>query len=229
MAKKTNWILLTLSATLALSACTRGGVSVEKTQLTEDTKFFEVEKPSVTVTEDKNFKAYTTWFFSCVPEVKTSVVKSEDTPGASTVTLRVDSIDFQIGCPVKIWISKEAKPEVREHEKGHVEICKRLYDRSEAVVREIGEALVGQTYYGMGADLAEAERTTRARILGDLSVRFRERTPAQCEEVSSRFDRLTEKHMGDKEWTVDKLVKQSFADTVDNAVVTIKGGKESGK
>lgn len=142
------------------------------------------------VIKDPNYDAFTIWFYHCFADFQTEDEHIDDTVGASTVRVKIKSVQVRLSCPVTIWLAQDSTALVREHEKGHVYICRKVYDRAPAVVKEAASAVVGKSYNGMGRTVAEARRMAIAQAEGDIALVFREKVVDLADEISTSYDKL---------------------------------------
>jgi hypothetical protein len=124
----------------SLASCSNGDVSqpvsVTAAPLAVHTSHFKDSKSrdfrslDQSVVKDPNYDAFTIWFYHCFADFQTEDEHIDDTVGASTVRLKIKSVQVRLSCPVTIWLAQDSTALVREHEKGHVYICRKVYDRA---------------------------------------------------------------------------------------------------
>ncbi|MFA7338967.1 MAG: hypothetical protein WC028_19430 [Candidatus Obscuribacterales bacterium] len=156
----------------------------------KDSKSREFRSLDENVTKDPNYDAFTIWFYHCFADFQTQDEHIDDTVGASTVRLKIKAVQIRLSCPITIWLAQDSSALVREHENGHVYICRKVYDRAPVVVRQAAAAVVGKSYNGMGKNLAEARRMAIAQAEGDIALAFREKIVDFADEISTSYDRL---------------------------------------
>lgn len=185
-------------------------VSIKKVPLDLQTVYFE-DKPELEhQRKDMNYDAFTKWFFHCDVELKTKDLKRDDTKGASSVTLAVEHVQIKLSCPVQMCISKKTESQVVDHERGHVDICRRFYELSEAEVRKACEAVMGQEFYGMGATPEEARKMALDMAYQMLGGMYQQSIILPCEATSAKFDQLSLRYLGDSRKTSKVLVDMAM-------------------
>jgi hypothetical protein len=64
----------------------------------------------------------------------TEDIERDDTAGAS-VLIKVKSVAMDLSCPIKLYISKTAPKETHDHEQGHIELCRKIYNLAPEAAR----------------------------------------------------------------------------------------------
>jgi hypothetical protein len=186
-----------------LSACTGTNnngsgrpVSVVVAPMAVHTSYFKDKQSNdfrsldQSVSKDPNFDAFTLWFYHCFADFQTEDEHVDDTAGASSVRLKIKSLQVRLSCPVTVWMSHDASALVRAHEKGHVFICRKIYDIAPAVVREAASGVVGMSFNGMGSNIGEARRMAVAQAEGEIAQAFRDKVVGRADQISINYDRL---------------------------------------
>lgn len=202
--------LFAIAALSLLSACSTKPFSIEKQPLEEKTVYLEDRPDLRTRCNDLHYEAFTEWFFHCAVKLDTEIVSHDDTAGAASCTIKVKGVAVKLSCPVQVCISKAAPAQTKEHEAGHVAICRRVYQEAPAVVESLSQALVGKTFYGMAATKEKAEQDAVDKATAELAEGFRLGVTGLCEEASDRYDRYCLRYENDKSWTVPALVEKSL-------------------
>lgn len=183
-----------------ITACSNSSVgppiSVTSAPVAVHTSYFKDSKSrdfrslDESVIKDPNYDAFTIWFYHCFADFQTQDEHIDDTAGASTVRLKIRAAQIRLSCPITIWLAQDSTALVREHENGHVYICRKVYDLAPAVVKQAAAVVVGKSYNGMGSTLAEARRMAIAQAESDIALIFREKIVDLADEISTSYDKL---------------------------------------
>ncbi|CAN5293663.1 hypothetical protein BH11CYA1_BH11CYA1_48130 [soil metagenome] len=196
------WLLVGLSACGDLKTSSGQPVSIAASPMAVHTSYFKDKKSKdfssldQSVMKDPNFDAFTIWFFHCFADFQTEEEKRDDTAGACTVRLKVKAVQIRLSCPVTIWLAEDAPLLVREHEKGHVYICKRIYEHAPKVARDAASSVIGQIYNGMGSTPAAARQMAIAQAERDIAQIFRDNIVNLGDEISTNYDQLCYRERG---------------------------------
>lgn len=172
-----------------------GRVDVSAAPPTVHVNYFDDKMPLPQVERDRNFDAYTLWFYHCFADIQMQPVDADDTIGASSAHFVVKSVQLRLSCPVNIWLPPNAPPMVRDHEQGHGDICKKIYLRAPAVAREAAQNILGKSYSGMGKNLAEARNVAMAAARDDIAQHFRSGVIEPADEISTLYDDFAARQM----------------------------------
>mgnify|MGYP007020157148 FL=1 len=206
----------------SLASCSNGDVSqpvsVTAAPLALHTSYFKDSKSKdfrsldESVLKDPNFDAFTIWFFHCFADFQTQDEHVDDTSGASSVRLKIKAVQIRLSCPITIWLAKDSSVLVREHEKGHVYICSKVYGRAPKVARDAALLVVGKSYNGMGRNPAAARQMAIAQAEGDIAQIFREKIVALADEISTAYDALCSDDLAVNSGKNSKKTQQALAD-----------------
>lgn len=206
----------------SLASCSNGDVSqpvsVTAAPLALHTSYFKDSKSKdfrsldESVLKDPNFDAFTIWFFHCFADFQTQDEHVDDTSGASSVRLKIKAVQIRLSCPITIWLAKDSPVLVREHEKGHVYICSKVYGRAPKVARDAALLVVGKSYNGMGRNPAAARQMAIAQAEGDIAQIFREKIVALADEISTAYDALCSDDLAVNSGKSSKKTQQALAD-----------------
>ncbi|MCA9804277.1 MAG: hypothetical protein KC777_20045 [Cyanobacteria bacterium HKST-UBA02] len=105
---------------------------------------------------DSSSEGLTKWEFKCPAEVDYQLVDDVDDQGGSFVRIKVTGVRVNLSLPITVYLPENPSEELKMHEAGHVEICKRVYADGEARAEEVARSLVGKVYSGTGADKTTA-------------------------------------------------------------------------
>jgi len=222
MTRWTELIAVSLALLGSLTGCARPPISVNAQPLRVETIYFESMPPKQPTFKELGFEAYTVWFFHCVINLDTEDVEREDTSGASSVRLRVKSVAVDLSCPIKIYISKKAPKETQDHEQGHVEICRKVYNLAPDAARTAAATVQNLTFYGMGATPKEARDNALNKARNEVGESFRAAISEPCQDASEKYDRLTAKYEGKPDFTPAILSEMAYAEILNAKRTTIK-------
>ncbi len=220
---------------LVCSACTQGkpaaltseeikaetarNVRVDCAPLAMHKNYFGVRDLLPSVEKDPNFEAYTLWFFHCFADMRMEDQSSDDTAGAATVRVKVKSVQLRLSCPINIWMEKRAPQLTREHEDGHVYICRKVYEMAPAVARLAGADVLGKSYNGMGANLAQARKMALQQAEADIASVYQAKIVDLCDEISQLYDDQCQKAMRiDSKTSQHSIAENSFQQIVGSKV-----------
>jgi hypothetical protein len=171
-----------------------GRVDVSAAPASVHVNYFD-KPPAGAVERDRNFDAYTLWFYHCFADIQMQPVDADDTIGASSAHFVVKNIQLRLSCPINIWLPRNAQAVVRDHEDGHSEICKKVYLLAPAVARKAAEDILGKSYSGMGANLAEAKQVAMSAAKEDIAQAFRSGVIERADEISVLYDDFAARQM----------------------------------
>lgn len=201
-----------LALIFLLGGCSRAPVTVKSEAMKVERVNFEDLSAADKKKRDPIYEAYTAWFFHCLVYLHTDTVERDDTVNASTVRLKVKSLEIDLSCPVKIYLAKGASGATVDHENGHVELCRRVYALAPAAAHKAAALALGKTYYGMGANPEEARENALAAARGEVGEAFRQTVSSPCQDASETYDQLTARNWGDKTATPQVLVERVWKD-----------------
>lgn len=222
MTRLTELIALTAILLGSISGCARPPVSVNAKPLRVETIYFETLPPKQPTFKELGFEAYTVWFYHCVINLDTEDIERDDTAGASSVRIKVKSVAIDLSCPIKIYISKKAPKETHDHEQGHVELCRRIYNLAPEAARVAAKTVHNLTFYGMGANPQEARENAMNKARNEVGESFRAAISEPCQDASEKYDRLTAKYEGKPDFTPALLSDMAYAEILNAKRTTIK-------
>lgn len=180
-------------------------VSIEVKPLTVEKKLYAVgDALKASGAEEANTK----WFFHC----QTGFDATERWLGDSTapvVELTVVSARIGLSLPVIVYLPDNASTRLKEHEDGHVEICRRVYAKASPLAQDIAKNMIGKTFSGRGANKEEAKEAALRRAGEYFCGSYTKQTADVVDAVSARYDEITDHSRA----SVDSqlAVEQAFA------------------
>ncbi len=179
-------------------------VTLTKEPITVEKRFLEnanVEE----IPLEENEEAATVWRFGCRTDFEFDIVDKTDLgKNDELVSIKIKNVHLTLSAPIVIWISKTAKPSTMKHEMGHVEICKRIYDKVDVDAIEAGKSVIGRTYQASGATIEDAVRSAVEKAAEDVYQRYHLTTTAAVDRVSAVYDELEQDKPSAKGTMVDK-------------------------
>jgi len=135
-------------------------------------------------------RGITDWFFHCYPNVDYEL-ESTKTAETTTVTILIKKITLTISLPITIRIGKLAGKKTLDHENGHVQIVKQVYEKAEDVAREACEPVIGVRFEGRGTNREDAVADAIDKACRQVCQLYREKTVDVGNALSKNFDDIT--------------------------------------
>ncbi|MFN8655646.1 MAG: hypothetical protein U0105_04855 [Candidatus Obscuribacterales bacterium] len=160
----------------------------------------------------ERYRGMTKWFFHCRPRLKCDLVSARESGGNETqVTVSVRSVGMELSLDVDSACGK--RKHTQEHEKGHVEICRRIYDqRAESAAKKACQAVIGKKFTGKGGDRQAAIGAAKKQAAQQICAQYRAATADVAEAVSRAYDEIT-KHARNQVSAEDGI-KEAFGRVV---------------
>jgi hypothetical protein len=225
---------VTLYAGVALGACGQsdaikdGAVTVEKETAQVEMKVLPPDEEKARATASKkapllmDIDAYTQWFYSCHATFETEEVFHDDTIGASSMALKIKAIKFKLALPITVYLPVDAKPSLKEHEDGHVQICSIIYGRADSACVAAARQVVGKTFNGMGKDLPEARAMAMSQVQRIIAQGYQEGTAGLADQASQKYDGLCRQYADDPKMSRQSLAREACKRVLDIPVKIIK-------
>lgn len=160
--------------------------------------------------------AATRWHFGIVPEFGFEIVEKGKKDNFQLVKVKITSVHLKISLPIKVLLSDKAEKVVEEHEKGHVEICKKYYEKAESEARRAAESVLGKTFEGMAPDEKAAMSQALITAGNEVGSSYN-RLVAVVNMVSEQYDKVMLKSQN------KKPIKQA----IEEAISAVQAGPES--
>lgn len=155
--------------------------------------------------------ARTDWMFSIKPELDFAIKEEKKAEDGYHIWITLNGVRLKLSLPIKTYASDKAAKEVLDHERGHVEICKKIYENAREFGSRAANGQIGKTFEGFGADRKLALSNAIQVAAQEVTSPYRADTSQRADEVSSNYDLLCESE--DRSGQVDKTVKEAFAAT----------------
>jgi len=202
---------------LSLSAC---GEKKNPVRIVVEPPSVQVVKVKATTTAAKKQVtdheiARTDWMYSIQPELDIAIKDERKQQDGYHVWITLTGVKLKLALPIKTYVSEKAPNDVLNHEKGHVEICKRIYENSREYATKAANSAIGKTFEGFGTDRKLALSNALQIAAQEVTSPYRKDTSALADQVSSNYDLLCEKE--DRTSTVEKTVAEAFASSSESS------------
>lgn len=135
-------------------------------------------------------RGITDWIFHCYPSVDYEL-ESTKAAEKTTVTILIKKITLTISLPITVRIGKLAGKKTLDHENGHVQIVKQVYEKAEDAAREACEPVIGVPFEGTGANSEDAVANAIDKACQQVCQLYREKTVDVGNALSKNFDDIT--------------------------------------
>lgn len=193
---------------LMLSSCDSKRVSLLKKPLKMETKTFDPNSDLSKIPLEKDEGAVTIWQFGCKADFDFDILeKTFLSNNDYIVSLRINRCRVTLTAPVTVYLPKDASRALVAHEMGHVDICKRVYDRVDNDALALAEGCVGKTYQASGSTVEKACQKAIEDASRSIYDGYHQKASLAVNEVSELYDELDRKEPG----SVKSLVDKAFA------------------
>ncbi len=191
-----------------LPGCTPLSVNIDRKPVSIERKNLDKAQIEKLIKEEGR-EAHTDWVFACESDLGFHVESKDVSPGYAKVQLKIIRVNLKLSLPIVIWAEKDARPSVIDHENGHVQICKRVYDDAEKSARLAADEIIGKTFMGQGDNLNDACKQALDLAMEDLHERYQKETLEVANRVSEAYDHLCDLVPEEKQ-VAQELVQKSF-------------------
>ncbi len=146
------------------------------------------------------------WSYTCATQMDYSLLEQQKTGNKWLARIKIDSVHARLWLPIKTILPENAITALKEHEIGHVEICKRVYEDSDKFARAAIEMVLKRTYSGEGDTLDEAISNAVKMAGADINNEYQPHTQAVAQDVSEIYDFLQLK----KGATPEQSIEEAF-------------------
>ncbi len=146
--------------------------------------------PFIDYSNMQTSRGVTDWTFHCYPNVDYEL-ESTKTDEQTTATILIKKITLTISLPITIRLGKLAGKNTQDHENGHVQIVKQIYEKAEDVAREACEPAIGVSFEGTGANREDAVADAIDKACQQICRLYRAKTVDVVNAVSKNFDDIT--------------------------------------
>ena len=152
-------------------------------------------------------RGVTDWTFHCYPNVDYELENTK-ADEKITATILIKKITLTISLPITIRLGKLTGKKTQNHENGHVQIVKQIYEKAEDAAREACEPAIGVRFEGTGTSREDAVADAIDKACQKVCRLYREKTVDVANAVSKNFDDITSH--GRTEITVTEAIRQSY-------------------
>ena len=142
--------------------------------------------------EGDDYAAHTDWFFHCQPTFAYAVaaVRQTDT-NVYQADVFIKQVQLKVSLDITVSAAKNVAGIVREHENGHVLICKNIYAKAESAAEKSAASVVGLKFTGEGIDQKSAQEAAIDQAAEQVCRLYRLSTNENANRVSALYDRLS--------------------------------------
>lgn len=142
-------------------------------------------------TDGRRYRGMTKWFYHCRPQLEFDLLSVKAASKETQVTLIVRCVSMELSLDVQSACGQ--KEHTRAHEKGHVEICRRVYEeRAEPAARKACQMVIGKQFTGRAANRQAAVNAAKKQAGRQICQQYRAATADVVEAVSRAYDDVTE-------------------------------------
>ena len=124
--------------------------------------------------------------------IETGVDYSYEPYDGRAMRLRIDALTVVTNLKIEVWLPRNARRNLVEHEHAHRRICEYYYANAEAAARAAGEPVIGRRFSGRGTTETAARQAAVARAIAEVERAYMSRTSERCDAAQARFDEITE-------------------------------------
>ncbi|MDX2106547.1 MAG: hypothetical protein SFY67_09100 [Candidatus Melainabacteria bacterium] len=200
-----------LASQFLLVACSASDVSVERKKPDIQTVFFDPENFEGTANHpelEPNEQALTEWEFGCQTNFDFDIMEeSRMSTGKYFVRLKIKNVKMILSAPIKIWLPKNAAPDVVAHEKGHQDICVRAYAESDEVARRAARSVVEKSFEAEGDSREEACKKALFQAQGAVCAIYHQDVSDYASCISEIYDSIDSTEKGDSKDFVERAFR----------------------
>lgn len=206
---KQTLLVLTLIQLVA-QGCASSNVSVERQKPDIkinyfDPKNFEGKSPVPNLKQGE--EALTEWEFGCQTNFDFDIVEeSRMSTGKTFVRLKIKSVKMILSAPILVWLPKNPAPSIVAHEKGHQDICVRVYSESESSAHKAAQTVVGKIFEAEGDSRDDACKKALQQAQFAICTIYHQDVSDYAGCISEIYDSLDETEKGEAE----ELVQRAF-------------------
>lgn len=173
--------------------CDTQRVFVQKRIPIVQMNFFKRSSAFKQESQEPDEDASSQWNFECASEMDYSFLEKQKSGDNWLVRLKIDGVRVRLALPVKVSLPYSASTRLNAHEEGHVDICKRVYEKADNHAREAIHDIMQRSYAGEGATVDEATQRAVGVAARELADIYRRQTADVVNDVSEIYDFLQRK------------------------------------
>jgi hypothetical protein len=182
-------------------------INIAKHPPTVETKEFDARVTPPQVGPDAT--ARTHWQFECDADTDYAIEEQHHTEQKWSARIRIRSVKLGLSLPITIYLPSNASPQLKAHEEGHVEICRRIYADAGEIARQSTLPILSKTYEGDGLTLEEACAQASKVAVIELTETYGKNTTEVVNHVSTIYDFL----QGNEKYTASASVDEAMKNT----------------
>ena len=170
-----------------------------------DPKNFEGKSPVPNLKQGE--EALTEWEFGCQTNFDFDIVdESRMSTGKTFVRLKIKNVKMILSAPILVWLPKNPAPSVVAHEKGHQDICVKVYSESEPFAHKAAQSVVGRFFEAEADSREEACKKALQQAQSAVCTIYHQDVSDYAGCISEIYDSLDESEKGDAK----DLVQRAF-------------------
>jgi hypothetical protein len=130
-------------------------------------------------------------------ELATGVSYSVEPRSPTTVKVYVEELELVARVTFEIYTIKGAPAKLRAHEEAHRVIGEHYYKNAGAVAQQLGDALIGASFDGVGEDEDAAQRNGFDKVVAAIETAYMARIRIPSAAANVRFDDITKHGLSD--------------------------------
>jgi len=204
-------VLLAVSM-LSISCAPERPVTLAKEPLTVETVYFDPKGDLAKVPLENDEGAVTVWRFGCKTDFDFDIVeKTFLSKNDHMVTIRVKGCRISLTAPVTVYLPEKADKNLVAHENGHVEICRRIYNRADKQALIAASQSIGKQYQASGRTVEAACQQAIEDASASIYQVYHDKASMAVNRISEIYDELDRTERA----PADKLVERAFARHMD--------------
>jgi len=184
-------------------------VAVEVVPAKVSFKHSEIDGAKASKQASNHDVAQTDWLFSITPELDFSIKDEKKKDNQYCIGLEITAVRIKLALPIDVSIAKDAPAWVKEHENGHVEICRTVYKNARECATAAANGILNKRFEGVGADKKLALSNALQIAAQEVAAPYRGNVGSEADAVSSRYDQLCE--TAEYQGKVQKAIADAFA------------------
>ena len=188
------------------------GLKVEKTPAVIVRKTFDRRNPPKEMPPlGPRADAVTHFRFGCATSAsyETTSKRPDRGRGQCTATARINELTVRLELEITIWVPKDARQTLIDHEEGHRVIAERVYETAERAARAEGAKWVGRTVTGKAATCAAAADVAVRDANHRFCQAYLEATSGWSGRVGDLYDVITD-HGRRRSPTAEAAIELAF-------------------
>ncbi len=191
--------------------CSSSDVSVERKKPEIKIRYFDpknFEGNSSVPNLKEGESALTEWEFGCQTNFEFDITEeSRMSTGKNFVRLKIKNVKMILNAPILVWLPKNPAPDVVAHEKGHQDICTRVYSESDEIARKAAQSVVGRSFESEADTREDACKKALIQAQEVVCAIYHQEVSDYASCISEIYDGLDESEKGEAQ----ALVRKAFS------------------